>query len=1111
MSVSLTHSKRCIRARMYQLAPADGVSSCGLRKSRSIASRLSYIFSLLAVLILTVGLVPATAQQTTGDILGTVTDASGAAVPGATVTVTNLGTTASRVSQSSGSGDYVFNLLIPGDYSVSVSAPGFSKLQVPKVTIQGGDRARVNAALVIGTTSETISVEASTPALQTDDSSVSSTVSDTAVKELPLNGRNFITLTQTLPGASEGRPGGLNSGSQADDRRQTASVSVNTQASILNNQQIDGMDNNEKLIGTIGVRPSVEAISELRVQGSNYTADSGRTGGGVINVISKSGTNTFHGSAFEFLRNDKLNTFAFAFGTHLPKPELRQNQFGASIGGPILHDRAFFFGDYEGFQLVNTSNPSTTTVPTQYEHDHPGDFSDVTGGTNLNLTPSKIDPIGAAYFKFYPAPNVAGTTNQYVGVAKNIQGSNAFDVRVDYRLSDKDSLFARTSFNKVLTSTTGTFPQVTVGSATFYPNIDIAISPDKALNSLLDYVHIFKPTLLLELKAGYTYIENASTGSTNARVNDLLGQPNVNYLGGLGNVNVTQASGFGNGGAYVPLTDLDNTFQYLANVNYTLGNHNIKFGGGILRRQNTSAQSSYPNGLWSFISLQNLYTGDFNTVSRTASLVNPHLRSWEDNGYIQDDFHARQNLTLNLGLRYDVFTPFSEIKNQISNFDETNARILIGGVNSSSTVGVTNDFTNLSPRVGFAYTPKKNLVVRGAYALVFFPTNTTSIATFKNTPFTSSYGPFTQTTAPTGFQKFANGLPPLTASSATNPSGSLGDNVSTSYKSSELQQINFGIQQDFHGNTVGITYVGSIGRHMNQIIPDVNAALPNLSSAPGSGVSIQPLRPYYTRLPNVTSITVIRTGGNSNYNALQLTYERRLQKGLYVNTNLTYGHGLDDAQGVDGSVRGNGYGSVNALIPTRDYGSSNLDIRARVSTLINYALPFGSNLTGISGIFGKGWQVNFLNVWSTGSPFTVTNATNVDGTRTGASDRPNQIGDYHVSSRTITQFFNPNAFIFDPTGANPSDGAQRYGQLGNERINQIYGPHYRHLDASLFKTFPIHERLNLQFRTEAFNVLNMANFQLPNASLNGSNFGKITSVSPNYTPRLIQFALKLQF
>ncbi len=279
------------------------------------------------------------AQQTTGDILGTVTDSSGAVVSHSTVTVENLGTHERRTTQSSDGGDYVVNLLNPGTYSVTVTNSGFKTFTVPSLVLAAGDRARINAQLSVGQITESITVEAQTSALQTDSSVLSHTISEKATQDLPLNSRNYIQLVQLAPGANEGPPDSLTNGSKLDDRRQSASVSVNGQSDILNNQMIDGVNNNERLIGTIAVRPSVEAISEMRVQTNTYTAEVGRTGGGIINVITKSGTNSLRGTLFEYFRNDIFDANTYGFGATLPKSELRQNQYGGSIGGPIKKDK----------------------------------------------------------------------------------------------------------------------------------------------------------------------------------------------------------------------------------------------------------------------------------------------------------------------------------------------------------------------------------------------------------------------------------------------------------------------------------------------------------------------------------------------------------------------------------------------------------------------------------------------------------------------------------------------------------------------------------------------------------------------------------------------------
>src|SRR6202012_1607381 len=299
---------------------------------------------LLALLILA----PSTAlcQLTTADILGTVTDASGAVVPNATVTLTNLGTNVTRVAQTGGSGDYTFTLLPVGHYSISVKAAGFEASINKDLSVEAGDRARNDVHLVTGSSATTIEVQATTPLLQADSATVSSTVTAKAVQDLPLNGRNFVQLVALVPGANEGQGNGLSSGGRPDDRRTNAAgLSVNAQDSSLNNWVVDGVDDNERNIGTIGVKPNVEGIQEITVQTNSYAAEAGRTAGGVINIVTRSGTNQFHGSAYEYFRND--------LQTPGPKPELRQNQYGASVGGPIFKDRTFFYFDWEGFRQVS--------------------------------------------------------------------------------------------------------------------------------------------------------------------------------------------------------------------------------------------------------------------------------------------------------------------------------------------------------------------------------------------------------------------------------------------------------------------------------------------------------------------------------------------------------------------------------------------------------------------------------------------------------------------------------------------------------------------------------------------------------------------------------------
>ena len=346
----------------------------------------------------------AMAQVTTADIVGTVTDATGAVIPNAQVTVVNLDTHETRTDTASGSGDYQFTLLPVGRYSITVKVTGFKTYTTPLLAVEAGDRARNDVHMVTGGESETVTVESTTPLLQADNATVSSTITAVAVQDLPLNGRNYVQLVQLVPGANEGPGNGLTSGGRPDDRRPTSSFSVNGQDDTLNNTVVDGIDDNERIIGTAGIKPDVEGIQEITVQTNSYAAEAGRTAGGVVSIITRSGTNQFHGTAYEFFRNDIFDA-KNVLQTTGRKPELRQNQFGGSIGGPIFKDRTFFFGDYEGFRLVSGLT-YTSTVPTIDEYN---DINSLNGGTPQALVNAgngtaglPIDPVALNYLKLFP-------------------------------------------------------------------------------------------------------------------------------------------------------------------------------------------------------------------------------------------------------------------------------------------------------------------------------------------------------------------------------------------------------------------------------------------------------------------------------------------------------------------------------------------------------------------------------------------------------------------------------------------------------------------------------------------------------------------------------------
>lgn len=1057
--------------------------------------------------------VSAYAQVTTADVVGTVHDASGAVIPNGKVEVTNLGTGLTRTTQTGSSGDFVVNSLPPGTYSVKVEAPSFKTYNVASLTLASGDRTRIDANMQPGRTTETVEVTAATPLLQTDSSTLQSTVPEQAVQDLPLNGRNFVQLAQSVPGANQGPGNGLTSGNRPDDRRQSSAVSVNGQTEVINNEMIDGMDNNERIIGGLGVRPSVDAIAEFTVQTNDYTAEVGRTAGGVINVITKSGSNKFHGSIYEYFRNDKFDSHSYFDKAGSAKPELRQNQYGGSIGGPIIKDKTFFFFDYEGFREVSGQPAQVLPVPSLQEEQNL-DFTDRPGGTVVNR--ATADPIGLDYLAMYPAPN-DGAFNFITPSLKKTQNSSTYDARVDHKFNENNLFFARYTYNNVTTLIPGGLPITTVNGVTVNPNgLFFAFAgnaPDKAQQLQIDYTHIFNSNLLLELKAGYLRTNNGSFPlNFGTNVATKLGMPGVDVDAldsGLSQVTFDDNSGAVLGDdQFVPISDIDNTYQYGGVVTYTRGRQNIKFGSTLIRRLATEGQSNSGVGTWAFPTLEAMLTGPSRVTTRINELNVPHYRFWEPSVFVQDNWRVRNWLTLNLGLRYDVFTPLAEEHNRIANFDPNTGSIILAGVNGVSRYGgLSTQFNNIAPRIGFAATVAPGTVLRGGYGITYVPLNYTSNVTQKDPPFVSVF-------VYNGTRSLSQGLQPPAPSSATAPT-SIPDAVALNFKNTELQQFNLNVQKDFHGNVLTVGYVGMLGRHVATTIGDLNEPPPGpaagaclgLAGSAAQTACLQPLRPYAAQLPSLTGpIGEYFTSGTSSYHALQASFQRRLQNGLTFDVNYTWAHDIDDVTGLS-----NENGDGTDVLPNDlklDKGNSDLDLRHRIVATADYAIPFGNSLTGVQGGFAKGWQVNFIEVWETGSPFTIVNPNpGLSGAHFfgGNTDRPNQVSNPNQSVPGF--WFNPGAFA-----------EQTPGDIGNVGKNTLFGPHFRHFDFSIFKNFKVTEASNVQFRAEFFNLFNEASFGNPgvnngnnNVSPTNLNFGKITTTSTNYTPRQIQFVLKYIF
>ncbi len=1154
---------------------------------------------LLAVLaLLTPG--QARAQLATADILGTVTDASGAVIPNAKVTVLNTGTGIAATADTNSVGEYVFSHVQIGTFKVTIEAKNFKKFSVADVTLTAGQRARIDAALVVGSQVETVEVEASAAVqLQSDSSDINATIGTTAMSEMPTNGRNYYSLIALQAGTTAGSAGG-----GPNDNRQNYGFSANGQSAMYNNNMIDGMDNNERSFGQVAVEPSIDALQEVQVETSNYSAEYSRTGGGIANLITKSGANQFHGSAFEYMRNDDFDAYQWTERAKT-KTELRQNQFGGSLGGPIKKNKAFFFGDYSGWRLIN-GGLSQVLVPTAAEYSQihsfaasPSGASSVTfsdpydawsgSGAGVTVTSTGFsnsvdsthaatvpyNPLGLAYLMSAPKANCADPSGycpggrgpyNYQGAANSTQNANTYDARIDYHFNDKNKLFGRYSYSKTMTVSPSSFPPepiVSGNSKTYAENT--SSNPELSDDIALDYVHIFNPTTLFEAKAMYMRMneEAFTSGFGTWTLGDISSDytcgtvPGYCYnafgIGGLPWLQFSNPApvspysaalsgnymfnGFQGDGGLEAWTE--NTFQYNASLTLNRGSHSIKTGVTVIRRQinapdNSNDQITY-SANYTGNALADMLEGLAYQLTGSVFLVENRGRMWEPSAYIQDDWRATKALTLNLGIRYDLYTPMTDRYGNLSNFNfnsdlvdspqlhETTATGQ--SFNASATSGINTDYSDVSPRIGFAYslpgnnTVSKSMVLRGGFGISYYPANEGTPGGLHeyellNAPFEWGMGcggPMSgpvplcdQTNYANGGHSYAvpagaymngpvdygeggydlqYGLPlaqynTALATDPTNYASSLQGSVfiPSNYKPSYLLQYSLQLQKQLGNNIMTAGFVGNLSRRNNSLN---NLNQPTHLLAPGEHF------PMYSAsspwMDNVPVETVI-PGGNASWTAGEATYERRMTKGFSASVNYTWARSEGEGTGqsecvVAGCQMDSGSGTTVILNGWRQYGYSG-STSHRAAGMVTWAIPYGQSLHSILGAAAKGWILAGTGNWNTGAWNTVTmsaNRSQIQGYSSladngTASEHPNRVPGVSVkpAHQTLQNWINPAAFTLPV-----------WGELGNGTNPSVQGPRARDADLSINKTFSVAEGFKLNFRADAFNFTNTPNYDPP--------------------------------
>lgn len=1056
------------------------------------------------ILFLLPGIFSVYAQTISTSMLGTVMDPSGAAAPGVEVTATNIGTNQSRRVTTNDLGYYVLPALEPGEYRLTVQKAGFKTQVRSGIVLQVNQKLTVDVTLAIGEVGETVSVTAEAPVVDAASAALGAVMDQRKIVDLPLNGRNYAQLAYLVPGVTPGQRHSNDTVNFSNPYQ----ISANGQRQFNTELTLDGVSVNSALLNQSNLRPSIDALQEFRVQTGQYSAEFGMQSGAQVNLVLKPGTNAFHGDAFEFLRNDKLDARDFFLPKQQPKAPFKQNQFGATLGGPIVRNKTFFFLSYEGFTkrkaLVGNSIVLTDAQrqgnfagsAALKDPDRPGTFfSD-------NVIPvSRLSPEAQKVLQFMPRANLAGSLN-FTGATINRANQEQGFARIDHQFREKDKIFIRYAIS-----------DQHVPETQLNPNF-AEVQDIRDENATINHIHLFSAFTLNELRFAYNRSNDEFFGPPRGNFSPLkdLGISGVAEdpkLKGVPDIGIPGLLGIGEH-FLVPLTQLDWTYSIAENLTKTHGSHNFKMGLDIRKMRLDRFFQQGNRGSFSFTGT---YTGnaiaDFllGLPSSTSRAVGPgiynNIHQVRQGYYFQDDWRVSPRLTLNLGLRYEIMGVPQDSGGNLRTFDFKAHKLV---PDFGVTQGLFNpDHHNFAPRFGFAYSPFKLwnrlTVFRGGYGIYYNMPQMQIYTLMGNNPPASLTESFN--VAEGRVLTLANGFP----GSGTRPAFPALLPIAGDFKPAYVQSWAFSIQQEVAANTVfEIGYVGSKSTRLDQT-ETLNMPLPG----PGP---MQTKRP----MPDIGAIRFFSSDSNATYQGLQARFERRMQHGLTLLAAYTFSKTTDDNFTASSTPLNTARWAQDPLNRKAEKSQSSFNIPQRFSLSYLWDPFHAKSIAGSNflGAIARDWEISGATTFQSGLPWTV----NVPGDPAnlgtfGSNIRPNRIGPslppgFH---RDPFLWVDPNAFRAPDAATSPKcmaapNSCNYYGNLG--RLTES-GPGVSNWDIGVMRRFRTLERQFVEFRFEMFNAFNRAHLDTPNRTLNTAIFGRITSTNPQIPNRDLQFALKYVF